>query len=78
MSKLWAVLRVAFEGAVLCGVIGAVLAGIAARGTSVALPGIGLVVAGPLAAGIVGGLTGAIVGFVIGLIVGAIPFSARR
>lgn len=78
MPKLSTVLYVALEGAVLCGIIGAVLAGIAARGTSVALPGIGLVVAGPLVAGITGGLTGAVVGFVIGLVVGAIVVAGRR
>lgn len=78
MSKLSAVLRVALEGAALCGVIGAMLAGIAARGTSVALPGLGLIVAGPLVAGVVGGLAGAIIGFVVGLVVGAMLDSARR
>ncbi|HKQ99121.1 MAG TPA: hypothetical protein VJT09_00530, partial [Pyrinomonadaceae bacterium] len=52
------------------GTVGATLAAIAAIGTSVALPGIGLLIAGPLAAGIAGagagGLTGGLIGALIG------------
>ncbi|MGH9902852.1 MAG: hypothetical protein ACRD68_13675, partial [Pyrinomonadaceae bacterium] len=40
-------------GSAIGGTVGAVLAAIAAIGTSVALPGLGLVVAGPLAAALV-------------------------
>ena len=57
-------------GAAVGGTLGAVVAAIAAIGTSVVLPGIGLVVAGPLAAALVGagagGLTGGLVGALIG------------
>ena len=46
------------------------LAAVAAIGTSVAIPGLGLLVAGPLAAGLAGagagGLTGGLVGALIG------------
>ena len=66
-TKAW---EGAGKGAAIGGAVGATLAAIAAIGTTVALPGIGLLVAGPLAAGIAGagagGLTGGIVGALIG------------
>lgn len=57
-------------GSAIGGTIGAVLAGIAAIGTNVLLPGVGLIVAGPLLAGLAGagagGLTGGLVGALVG------------
>ncbi len=57
-------------GSAIGGTVGAVIAAIAAIGTSVALPGLGLVIAGPLAASLVGagagGLTGGLVGALVG------------
>lgn len=57
-------------GSAVGGTLGAVIAGIAAIGTSVLLPGLGLVVAGPLAAALAGagagGLTGGLVGALVG------------
>ncbi len=57
-------------GSAIGGTLGAIIAGIAAIGTSVLLPGLGLVVAGPLAAALAGagagGLTGGLVGALIG------------
>lgn len=57
-------------GSAIGGTVGAVIAAIAAIGTSVALPGLGLVIAGPLAAALVGagagGLTGGLVGALVG------------
>ena len=57
-------------GSAIGGTLGAVIAGIAAIGTSVAIPGLGLLVAGPLAAALAGagagGLTGGLVGALIG------------
>lgn len=57
-------------GSAIGGTVGAVIGAIAAIGTSVALPGLGLVIAGPLAAGLAGagagGLTGGIVGALVG------------
>jgi len=50
--------------------VGGVLAALAAIGTSVALPGLGLVIAGPLAAGIAGAGAGALTGGVVGALVG--------
>jgi hypothetical protein len=50
--------------------VGATLAAVAAIGTSLALPGLGLLVAGPLAAALAGGGAGAVTGGLIGLLVG--------
>ncbi|HVE59701.1 MAG TPA: CsbD family protein [Pyrinomonadaceae bacterium] len=57
-------------GSAIGGTLGAIIAGIAAIGTNVFLPGLGLIVAGPLAAALAGagagGLTGGLVGALIG------------
>jgi hypothetical protein len=57
-------------GAAVGGTVGATIGVIAAIGTSIALPGLGLVIAGPLAAALVGagagGLTGGLIGAFIG------------
>lgn len=58
------------KGAAIGGTLGAIIAGIAAIGTSVLLPGIGLVVAGPLAAALVGAGAGGLTGGLIGALVG--------
>jgi hypothetical protein len=50
--------------------VGATLAAIAAIGTSIAIPGLGLVVAGPLAAALAGGGAGAVAGGLIGGLIG--------
>jgi hypothetical protein len=65
----------ALEGAGLGGAIGgttgAVLAAIAAIGTTIALPGLGLLVAGPLAAALAGAGAGGLTGGLIGGLIGA-------
>lgn len=57
-------------GSAIGGTAGAIIGAIAAIGTAVAIPGLGLVVAGPLAAALAGagagGLTGGVVGALIG------------
>lgn len=57
-------------GSAIGGALGATAGIIAALGTSLAIPGLGLVIAGPIAAGLAGagagGLTGGIVGGLIG------------
>ena len=58
-------------GAAIGGTIGAVIAAIAAIGTSVVLPGLGLIVAGPVAAALVGGGIGGITGGLVGALVGS-------
>lgn len=58
-------------GAGIGGAVGATLAAIAAIGTTLALPGLGLLIAGPLAAGIAGAGAGGATGGLIGLLVGA-------
>lgn len=58
-------------GSAIGGTLGAIIAGIAAIGTSVLLPGIGLVVAGPLAAALAGAGAGGLTGGLIGALVGS-------
>ena len=58
-------------GAAIGGTTGAVLGAIAAIGTSVALPGLGLLVAGPLAGALVGAGAGGAAGGLIGAMVGS-------
>lgn len=58
-------------GGALGGTIGAVLAAIAAVGSSIVLPGLGLVVAGPIAAALAGAGAGGVTGGLIGALVGA-------
>ncbi len=58
-------------GAAIGGTLGAIIAGIAAIGTSVVLPGIGLIVAGPLAAALVGAGAGGLAGGLLGALVGS-------
>jgi hypothetical protein len=50
---------------------GAVLAAIAAVGTTIMLPGIGIVIAGPIAAALVGAGAGGAAGGLIGALIGA-------
>ncbi|MBV8856623.1 MAG: hypothetical protein JOZ02_06665 [Acidobacteria bacterium] len=58
-------------GAAIGGTVGATLAAIAAIGTTVALPGLGLLVAGPIAAALAGAGAGGATGGIIGALVGA-------
>ena len=58
-------------GAAIGGTLGAVVAALAAGVSSVALPGIGLVIAGPIAAALTGAGAGGTVGGLIGALVGA-------
>lgn len=58
-------------GAAIGGTIGATLAAIAAIGTTLALPGLGLLVAGPIAAALAGAGAGGATGGIIGALVGA-------
>lgn len=57
-------------GGLIGGTLGAIIGGIAAIGTNLVLPGVGLIVWGPLAAALAGagasGLTGGLVGALIG------------
>ena len=66
-------------GAAVGGGVGAVLAAIAAVGTNVLLPGLGLVVAGPLAAALAGAGAGSLTGGLVGALVGSgIPEDRAR
>jgi hypothetical protein len=58
-------------GGALGGVVGAVLAAIVAVGSTILLPGLNLVIAGPIAAALAGAGAGAATGGVIGALIGA-------
>jgi hypothetical protein len=57
-------------GGALGGTAGAIAAALAAVGTSIAIPGLGLVVAGPVAAALAGAGAGGAAGSLIGALVG--------
>ena len=59
------------KGSAIGGTVGAIVGVIAALGTSLVIPGLGLLVAGPLAAGLAGAGAGGIAGGVIGALVGS-------
>lgn len=59
------------KGSAIGGTVGAVVGVIAALGTSLVVPGLGLVIAGPIAAGLAGAGAGGITGGVIGALVGS-------
>lgn len=58
-------------GSAIGGTVGAIAGAVAAIGTSLFIPGLGLVIAGPLAAGLAGAGAGSITGGLIGAMVGA-------
>ena len=57
-------------GAGIGGTLGAIAAAVAAVGTSIALPGLGLVIAGPLAAALAGAGAGGAAGTLVGALIG--------
>lgn len=59
------------KGSAIGGTIGAIAGVIAAIGTSVVIPGLGILVAGPIAAGLAGAGAGGLAGGVIGALVGS-------
>lgn len=59
------------KGAAIGGGIGAALAAVFAVGTAVVIPGLGLVVAGPIAAALAGAGAGGATGGIIGALIGA-------
>jgi hypothetical protein len=58
------------KGSAIGGTLGAIAGAIAAIGTTLVLPGLGLVIAGPIAAGLAGAGAGSITGGLIGGLVG--------
>jgi uncharacterized protein YjbJ (UPF0337 family) len=58
-------------GGAIGGTVGAILAALVAVGTSVAIPGLGIVIAGPIAAALAGAGAGGFTGTIIGALVGA-------
>ena len=66
-------------GGAIGGTVGAIAAALAALGTSLALPGIGIVLAGPLAAALAGAGAGAATGGIVGALIGwGIPEERMR
>ncbi|MEP6595790.1 MAG: hypothetical protein ABJA71_07575 [Ginsengibacter sp.] len=66
-------------GSAIGGTVGAIAGVIAAIGTTLVLPGLGLVIAGPIAAGLAGAGAGGITGGLIGALVGSgIPEERAR
>ncbi|MBC8151428.1 MAG: hypothetical protein H7Z72_00805 [Bacteroidetes bacterium] len=59
------------KGSAIGGTVGAVAAAIAAIGTSLVVPGLGLVVAGPIAAALAGAGVGGLAGGLVGALVGS-------
>lgn len=59
------------KGSAIGGTIGAIAGVIAAIGTSLVIPGLGLVIAGPIAAGLAGAGAGGLAGGIIGALIGS-------
>jgi len=68
----------AATGALLCGFVGALIGAVAGSGTSILLPGLGIIISGSLALAIAVGLTGAVLGSMLGLLIAAIIILTRR
>src|SRR5882757_6545000 len=67
------------KGSAIGSTVGAIAGVIAAIGTSLVIPGLGMVVAGPIAAGLAGAGAGGITGGIIGALVGSgIPEERAR
>ncbi len=58
-------------GGAIGGTVGAILAAIVTAGTTLAIPGLGIVIAGPIAAALAGAGAGGLTGGIIGALVGA-------
>jgi hypothetical protein len=58
-------------GGAIGGTVGATLTAIAAAASTLAIPGLGLVIAGPLAGALAGGAVGAATGGLVGTLIGA-------
>ena len=59
------------KGSAIGGTVGAITGVVLALGTSLVIPGLGLIVAGPIAAGLAGAGAGGITGGIIGALVGS-------
>lgn len=57
-------------GGAVGGTLGAIAAAVAAVGTSIAIPGLGLIIAGPIAAALAGAGAGAATGGLVGALIG--------
>jgi len=57
-------------GSIVGGTLGAIIGGIAAVGTNIVVPGVGLVIAGPIAAALAGAGAGSLTGGLAGALIG--------
>jgi hypothetical protein len=57
-------------GAMVGGTLGAIIGGVAAIGSSLVIPGVGLVIAGPIAAALAGAGAGSLAGGLTGALIG--------
>ncbi len=64
-------METAGKGSAIGGTVGAVIGAVAAIGTSVLIPGLGLLVAGPIAAGLAGAGAGSIACGLVGALIGS-------
>ena len=58
-------------GSAIGGAVGAIVGVVAALGTSLVIPGLGVIIAGPIAAGLAGAGAGGLTGGIIGALVGS-------
>lgn len=59
------------KGGMIGGTLGAIVGAVAAIGTSLLIPGLGLIIAGPLAAAVAGAGAGGVTGGLIGALIGS-------
>lgn len=59
------------KGSAIGGTVGAIAGVVAAIGTSLVIPGLGIIIAGPIAAGLAGAGAGGLTGGIIGALVGS-------
>jgi hypothetical protein len=59
------------KGGMIGGTLGAIVGAVAAIGTSLLIPGLGIIIAGPLAAGLAGAGAGSVTGGLIGALIGS-------
>lgn len=78
MSNLRLRLLLVVISGLLCGFVGMIIGAIAGTGTSILLPGLGLIISGSLFLGIFYGLIGIFLGSILGLFVAAIIIRRRK
>ncbi len=78
MSNLRLRLLLVVISGLLCGFVGMIIGAIAGTGTSILLPGLGLIISGSLFLGVLYGLVGIFLGSILGLFAAAIIIRRRK